>query len=152
MILYAGNLSTNATEQDFRHLFANYGQVNQMSLVKGDIGESNFFAFIGINDDDHALRAIHDINGTKLSGRILIVNKARPRKSGPPSPSAREAARSATRGRKFLPGRLAGHATSTIRAQSGSTAHLNKTGLGLVSYFLVLLVSALVSKGSNSQL
>jgi RNA recognition motif-containing protein len=81
MILYVGNLSTSATEQDLRRLFANYGQLNSMSLIKRDIGESNCFAFIGINDDHQALKAINDVNGTKLSGRILIVNEAKPRKS-----------------------------------------------------------------------
>jgi RNA recognition motif-containing protein len=81
MILYVGNVGTSATEQDLRRLFANYGQVDQMSLVKGDIGESNCFAFVGITDDEQALKAIHDINGTKLSGRVLIVNEAKPQKS-----------------------------------------------------------------------
>src|SRR3982751_6237619 len=48
-------------------LFGTYGKLHSMLLVKGDIGESHCFAFIGITDHDQALKAIDDINGTRLA-------------------------------------------------------------------------------------
>ena len=81
MILYVGNVGMNATEHDLTRLFGTYGKLHSMVLVKGDIGESHCFAFIGVTDHDQALKAIDDINGTSLAGRVLIVKEAKPRRS-----------------------------------------------------------------------
>jgi RNA recognition motif-containing protein len=81
MILYVGNIGMSTTERELNHLFAGYGPVTQMSLVKGDVGAAHCFAFIGISEDEQARKAIADINGTKLAGNALIVKEAKPRKT-----------------------------------------------------------------------
>ena len=80
MILYVGNVGMRTTQQDLNRLFADYGPVSQMSLVKGDVGEAHCFAFVNISDDDQARKAIGAVNGTKLAGHVLIVKEASPRK------------------------------------------------------------------------
>lgn len=80
MILYIGNVGMRTTQQDLNRLFADYGPVSQMSLVKGDIGEAHCFAFITMSDDDQARKAIDAVNGTRVAGNVLIVNEANPRK------------------------------------------------------------------------
>jgi RNA recognition motif-containing protein len=81
MILYVGNVGMRTTEQDLSRLFAGYGPVSRMSLMKGDVGEARCFAFVTIGDDKQARKAIEGINGTKVAGHVLIVNEAAPRKT-----------------------------------------------------------------------
>ena len=81
MTLYIGNVGIRTTEQDLSRLFAGYGPVSQMSLVKGDVGEAHCFAFVTISDDDQARKAVEGINGTKVAGHVLIVKEATPRKT-----------------------------------------------------------------------
>lgn|SRR5690242_7573443 len=92
MILYVGNIGIRTTEQDLNRLFAGYGAVSQLSVVKGDIGEANCFAFVTISDEDQARKAIEGINGTKVAGHVLIVKEAKSRKT-PHSQSFRQRGR-----------------------------------------------------------
>jgi RNA recognition motif-containing protein len=80
--LYVGNLSYETTEDDLRSLFAQAGTVNEVALIKDrDTGNSKGFAFVTMNDQGDADRAIQQFNGKDLSSRELKVNIARPRES-----------------------------------------------------------------------
>ena len=82
MILYVGNVGIRTTEQDLNRLFAGYGQVSRLSVVKGDVGEANCFAFVTFSDDGQARNAIEGINGTKVAGHVLIVKEGHPSQDG----------------------------------------------------------------------
>jgi RNA recognition motif-containing protein len=80
--LYVGNLSYETTEDDLRSLFTQAGTVNEVALIKDrDTGNSKGFAFVTMDNQDDADRAIHQFNGQNLSSRELKVNIARPRES-----------------------------------------------------------------------
>jgi RNA recognition motif-containing protein len=78
--LYVGNLSYNTTESDLRTLFAQAGQVESVALIKDrDTGNSKGFAFVEMNTQAEAEKAIGLLNGYNLEDRELKVNLAKPR-------------------------------------------------------------------------
>ena len=78
--LYVGNLSYTTTEDDLRTLFAQAGTVKSVTLIKDrDTGRSKGFAFVEMETQAEAQKAISLFNGTQLQDRALTVNLARPR-------------------------------------------------------------------------
>lgn len=83
MKIYVGNLSYETTEESLRELFAEHGDVEEVSLVTDrDTGRSRGFAFVTMPDAAQAQAAITATNGTELGGRTLNVNEARPKTGG----------------------------------------------------------------------
>ncbi|SRR6266545_3618865 len=84
--LYVGNLSYDTTEDELRSLFTQVGTVNEVALIKDrDTGTSKGFAFVTMNSQEEANKAIAQFNGQSLSNRELTVNIARPREERPRS-------------------------------------------------------------------
>jgi RNA recognition motif-containing protein len=80
--LYVGNLAYETTEEDLRSLFTQAGMVSDVALIKDrSTGDSKGFAFVTMNNEDDANKAIHQFNGQNLSSRELKVNIARPREN-----------------------------------------------------------------------
>lgn len=78
--LYVGNLSYSATEEELQELFSQAGTVKSVTIVKDrDTGRSRGFAFIEMNSDEEAQKAINLLNGTNYMDRALKINVARPR-------------------------------------------------------------------------
>ncbi len=78
--LYVGNLAYTATEDDLRTLFAQAGAVKSVTLIKDrDTGRSKGFAFVEMDTQAEAQKAISLLNGSSLHDRALTVNLARPR-------------------------------------------------------------------------
>jgi RNA recognition motif-containing protein len=76
--IYVGNLSFQTTEGELETVFAQYGTVERVSVIRDrDTGQSRGFAFVEMADGGDA--AINGLNGTDLNGRSLTVNEARPR-------------------------------------------------------------------------
>ena len=77
--IFVGNLDFGATEESLRSLFSPHGAVESVSLVTDrETGRSRGFAFVEMAEGA-ADRAIVALNGTKVSGRALSVNEARPK-------------------------------------------------------------------------
>jgi RNA recognition motif-containing protein len=82
--IYVGNLSYDATEDAIRALFEAYGAVDRVSIITDrDTGQPRGFAFVEMTDDEAAGKAVEALNGTKLGGRNLNINEARPKESRP---------------------------------------------------------------------
>jgi len=80
MNIYVGNLSRSTTEDDLRNLFADYGEVSTVNILKDRYtNEPRGFGFVEMPGKDEALKAISELNGTELGGRSLTINEARPR-------------------------------------------------------------------------
>ena len=78
--LYVGNLAYSTTEEELRTLFAQAGAVTSVALIKDRFtGDSKGFAFVEMESQADAQKAITQFNGTKLGDRDLKVNLARPR-------------------------------------------------------------------------
>jgi len=82
--LFVGNLSYRANEQDIFDFFTRQGYAaDNVSVIRDrQTGESRGFAFVEINDDDTADRAVGGCNGQELMGRKLVINEARPMQAG----------------------------------------------------------------------
>jgi len=82
--IYVGNLSFDATEDQVRGMFEQYGPVDRVSIITDrDTGQPRGFAFVEMSDDDSAGKAMEALNGTNLGGRNLTVNEARPKADRP---------------------------------------------------------------------
>ena len=82
--IYVGNLSFDATEDQVRSLFEQYGAVDRVSIITDrDTGQPRGFAFVEMTDDDAAGKAMEGLNGSNLGGRNLTVNEARPKADRP---------------------------------------------------------------------
>jgi len=77
--IFVGNISFQTTENDLSDLFGQVGQVESIQIITDrDTGRSKGFAFVQMNDDDAATKAIERFNGMEVNGRALTVNEARP--------------------------------------------------------------------------
>lgn len=73
--LYIGNLDGQITEELLRELFAEYGYVNNVKIIKG-----RGFGFVEMRDPDDANIAKINLNDTELFGRRIIVDDAKPKR------------------------------------------------------------------------
>lgn len=82
--IYVGNLSFDATEDQVRGMFEQYGPVEKVSIITDrDTGQPRGFAFVEMPDDDSAGKAMEALNGSALGGRNITVNEARPKADRP---------------------------------------------------------------------
>jgi RNA recognition motif-containing protein len=77
--LYVGNLSYNTTDQKLRSLFAEYGEIESVSVITDrETGRPRGFAFVEMATQQAAEAAISGLNGKMIDERELKVNKAKP--------------------------------------------------------------------------
>lgn len=77
--IYVGNLSFQATEDQVRGLFTEFGNIESLAMINDrDTGRFRGFAFVEM-EDSAANAAINALNGKEFDGRELTVNEARPR-------------------------------------------------------------------------
>ena len=77
--LYVGNLPYETSESDLQALFEGAGGVASVNIVRDRAtGQARGFAFVEMNDDDGARRAITEFDRHEFGGRSLTVNEARP--------------------------------------------------------------------------
>ncbi len=77
--MYIGNIAFNATEQDLREFFSEYGEIESLKIIKDNFTErSKGFGFIEMVDENDAKKAIANLNGKDFMGKSLTVAEARP--------------------------------------------------------------------------
>ena len=82
--IYVGNLPFSATDDEVRHLFAEYGEVNSVNLITDrETGRPRGFGFVKMENADDAAEAISALHQSQMGGRSLNVNEARPREPRP---------------------------------------------------------------------
>ena len=80
MTIYMGNLSFQATEDDIRDVFVEYGEVVRIKLpVDRETGKRRGFAFIDMAENAQEDLAIAELDGAEWLGRQLRINKAKPK-------------------------------------------------------------------------
>ena len=78
--LYVGNLPYDTGEAQLQDLFAQFGQVDSVRVMRDmATGRARGFAFVEMGSEDEAQRAVTGLNETDLGGRSLTVNEARPK-------------------------------------------------------------------------
>lgn len=81
MEIIVKGLNFNASESDLKRFFEDSGfEVKNVKIILDrETHKSRGFAFVTINDEDQALRAIEMLNGNKMMGRSLSLAESKPR-------------------------------------------------------------------------
>jgi RNA recognition motif-containing protein len=80
--LYVGNVPYETGEAELQELFSHAGDVASVNLVRDQAtGRPRGFAFVEMNTDDGAQKAIRELNEREIGGRRLTVSEARPKPS-----------------------------------------------------------------------
>ena len=75
--IFVGNLSFQTTENDLNNAFAQHGTVEAVAIITNrDTGRSKGFGFVTMTEG--ADKAIAQLSGSELNGRMLTVNEAKP--------------------------------------------------------------------------
>jgi RNA recognition motif-containing protein len=77
MNIYIGNLSQNITEDNIRVLFSEFGNVENVKVIKDRFsGRIKGYGFIEMPNNSEADQAIKALNGSNVGGSIIKVNPA----------------------------------------------------------------------------
>ena len=76
--LFVGNINWNASKEDLEEVFGEFGELEEVILIKDENGRSKGFGFVTFVNADDAQTAIQKLNGHDIDGRPLFVNEARP--------------------------------------------------------------------------
>eukprot|EP00250_Pteridium_aquilinum_P007322 c17065_g1_i1 orf=479-1456(-) len=73
--VYAGNFAFDLTEGDLLAIFAQYGEIVDLNLVRDKgTGKSRGFAFLAYEDQRSTVLAVDNLNGANVVGRTIKVD------------------------------------------------------------------------------
>ncbi len=82
--LFVGSLAYATTDDSLREFFEQIGEVERAMVAKDrDTNRSRGFGFVTFVDEANNQKAIDQLDGKELDGRIINVNEARPREDKP---------------------------------------------------------------------
>ena len=77
MNIYIGNLANNTTEDTLKSLFAEFGDVESVKVIKDRFsGRPQGFGFIEMPSNSEADQAIKALNGNRIDGNHIKVKPA----------------------------------------------------------------------------
>ncbi len=80
--LFVGNLPYDATADELREMFSQYGRVMSATIASDrETGQPRGFGFVELAEG--AEEAIQALNQAQFGGRRLTVNEAKPRENAP---------------------------------------------------------------------
>ncbi|PKS11528.1 hypothetical protein jhhlp_003293 [Lomentospora prolificans] len=74
--VYVKNINTEASDDEFRDLFAKYGEITSSTLARDAEGKSRGFGFVNFTTHESAARAVEELNGNEFHGQELFVGRA----------------------------------------------------------------------------
>ena len=81
--LYVGNLSDETTEDDLKYNFGDLGTCLSAKIIKDKFtGKSKGYAFVEMKSEEEAREVIKKCKGVELDGKRLVVNEAKPPRTG----------------------------------------------------------------------
>jgi RNA recognition motif-containing protein len=84
MNIYVANIPFKASEQEFRELFEEFGEVQSAKIIMDkETQRSRGFGFVEMPEESAAREAINKLNGYDFLGKVLVVNEARPKTDAP---------------------------------------------------------------------
>lgn len=82
MNIYVRNLNFSLTEDELRQVFAQFGAVDSVKIIKDKFtGRAKGFGFVEMPNESEGQAAIEKLNGTDVKGRNMFVDKANPPKA-----------------------------------------------------------------------
>ncbi len=84
MNIYVSNLSFAVQDDDLRGFFEEYGEVSSAKVITDKFtNRSRGFGFVEMSDKAAAEKAIKELDGATVDGRVIKVNEAKPREDRP---------------------------------------------------------------------
>ncbi|KAM8920294.1 LOW QUALITY PROTEIN: polyadenylate-binding protein 1-like [Lycaon pictus] len=77
--IYVKNLHVDVDEQGLQDLFSRFGKMLSVKVMRDDSGHSRGFGFVNFQKHEEAQKAVMDMNGKEVSGRLLYVGRAQKR-------------------------------------------------------------------------
>jgi len=78
--LFVGGLSWNTTDSELQQAFEACGAVAEAKVITDrETGRSRGFGFVTFDDEQNAVRACEELNGSTLDGRTIRVDQANER-------------------------------------------------------------------------
>jgi predicted Zn finger-like uncharacterized protein len=71
--IYVGNMPFSLTDVDLANMFADYGTVTKIMLMRDEIGRSKGFGFIEMASEEQGRKAIEELNEMPFGGRPITV-------------------------------------------------------------------------------
>lgn len=77
--LFIGNIPHASSEQELQEWIESHGfLVESTEVIYDRLGNPRGFGFVNLRDDAEVQRGIAVMNGQRMKGRVLTVNKATP--------------------------------------------------------------------------
>ncbi|XP_006881787.1 PREDICTED: polyadenylate-binding protein 1-like [Elephantulus edwardii] len=77
--IYVKNLQVDVDERGLQDLFSSFGKLLSVKVMRDDSGHSRGFGFVNFEKHEEAQKAVVDMNGKEVSGRLLYVGRAQKR-------------------------------------------------------------------------
>uniref|UniRef100_A0A8D2AK53 Polyadenylate-binding protein n=1 Tax=Sciurus vulgaris TaxID=55149 RepID=A0A8D2AK53_SCIVU len=77
--IYVKNLHADVGEQGLRDLFSPFGKMLSVKVMRDNSGHSRGFGFVNFEKHEEAQKAVDQMNGKEVSGRLLYVGRAQKR-------------------------------------------------------------------------
>ncbi|XP_070328785.1 polyadenylate-binding protein 1-like isoform X4 [Odocoileus virginianus] len=77
--IYVKNLHVDMDEQRLQDLFSQFGKMLSVKVMRDDSGHSRGFGFVNFEKHEEAQKAVVNMNGREVSGRLLYVGRAQKR-------------------------------------------------------------------------
>ena len=78
--IFIANFPFSYTEETLRGLFSNYGQVEEVAIIKEKLtGKSKGFAYVQMQTEEEATKAIEGVNQSNHDGRVIHCELAKKR-------------------------------------------------------------------------
>lgn len=75
--VYIKNINPDTTDDEFRDLFARYGDITSSSLARDqETGKNRGFGFVNFISHEAAAKAVEELNGNDFKGQDLYVGRA----------------------------------------------------------------------------
>lgn len=81
---FVGNLPFSASEEELREIFARFGSVVNVFIMKDDDGRPRGFGFVNMESTVAGAQAVAELNGYELQGRSITVSEAKQSKPSAP--------------------------------------------------------------------
>lgn len=75
--MFVSNLPFDIGDRQLRALFSKFGKIVEINIpINPATNKPKGFAFVELDNKNHSLKAIHDLNGTQFKGRAISVKLA----------------------------------------------------------------------------
>jgi len=121
--LFVGGLSWGTGDEQFKTAFSKFGAVAEAKVVMDhETGRSRGFGFVTFPDDDAATRAVQEMDGAELDGRVIRVNEAQERGARPPGDRGGRPSRDSGRSNHSAGGSSRGDGRPAFRSEDRPAA------------------------------